>query len=201
MSENEKSLKPEDINTYTEIASKLDEMNIVEKKDKDGNVKRVREGKGRHPKECLCDKCVKSRVSDTTVKSDDIKNIINDFNSAEQVQNQSKETTSPETKELESAKKHLISGMMLLIIIDTIAPLLIIKIYGMIDKRATKIKASKIGLDKNEREDLRELAETVADGLINVNPVVLLGLTIGCVYTMKINAEIQNIKPIKNLPK
>lgn len=116
--------------------------------------------------------------------ADEIDDIINQHN-----QQQPPEELSQPAAQIEEKRKGKISGLILLTVIDAIAPILLLKVASMINSKFKKVNVQKIRLTQDEKESLSEIADEVA-AMIDTNPVLLLSLSLGGIYSAKITSEI-----------
>lgn len=180
-----------------------------------------KETRGRHKKNCNCDKCVSrygvrdengnsvntpqepkekqtfnSSASNPTFDvemnvDDAFDNAISTFkNSGKQEQNGNDQ--SQRDFEYQERTTTQISGLMLLTIIDMVAPFLMVKIFGFFDKKYAKVDTLDMKLDAAEKKDLEEVADIVAKEYVNMSPSVLLVVCLGSLYftKMQINAAV-----------
>ena len=109
--------------------------------------------------------------------------------------NQHNEATAPEAIEApeatpaEEKRRGKISGLILLTVIDAIAPILLIKAASLINSKFKKINPQKIRLTQEEKNDLSEIADEVA-ATIDANPLLLLSISLGGIYMAKITSAI-----------
>jgi hypothetical protein len=113
---------------------------------------------------------------------DDIINQHNEASAPEPIE-------APEATPIEEKRRGKISGLILLTVIDAIAPILLIKAASLINSKFKKINPQKIRLTQEEKNDLSEIADEVA-ATIDANPLLLLSISLGGIYMAKITSEI-----------
>lgn len=113
---------------------------------------------------------------------DDIINQHNEATAPEPIE-------APEATPAEEKRRGKISGLILLTVIDAIAPILLIKAASFINSKFKKINPQKIRLTQEEKNDLSEIADEVA-ATIDANPLLLLSISLGGIYMAKITSEI-----------
>lgn len=85
----------------------------------------------------------------------------------------------------EAPQRSLISGFMLLMVADALIPSLFSFVYSKV--KGKKIDSRKLRLSKQEREEMRELADEAAKFmLLSLNPVSQLAIVMGAMYFGKI---------------
>ena len=118
-------------------------------------------------------------------EAEEIDDIINQHNAAAAPE----AIEAPEATPTEEKRRGKISGLILLTVIDAIAPILLIKAASLINSKFKKINPQKIRLTQEEKNDLSEIADEVA-ATIDANPLILLSISLGGIYMAKITNEI-----------
>lgn len=117
-----------------------------------------------------------------------IDDIISQHNATTAEIEEEKQDDESDEQQIERNNKK-ISGIILLTVIDAIFPLALIKIGGMFFKKLKKVDYQKIKLTDEEKNDLSEIADEVAQ-MIDANPLVLLSISLGGIYLSKLTSEI-----------
>lgn len=175
------------------VAPSVNEQPPVEAKEITDDEKK--ETRGRHKKDCACPVCKQRRKKEantekeaiektqTNVKGgkEDLDKFMNDYAEAGvagQAQPAAQPTTPP---------KVLISGYLLLIVLDVLFPNIIKFVLSKFAPKYKKLNTSKIRLTKEEKEELEDSADEVAKILTqNANPIVVFFVSLSFMYTSKI---------------
>lgn len=116
----------------------------------------------------------------------ELDNILSDYQDEPIIQTdeQKKETRGRKRKSKFKTTiegKEVISGFLLLLIIDIIFPNIIMFINNRYAK--TKIKSNQLQLSQTQRNELQPIADEVAkEIMINASPVLILILALGSIY-------------------
>lgn len=160
--------------------------------------------RGRHKKDCDCVKCLAKRAEKLEqmqretpeepkqtepkrptpgdIRPDDIFSRWE----ANRTEDEPEQVEVLEPERSPEQEKTLISGMLLLSMIDAIAPVLFVKVVGLFSPK-TKIKPGQLRLTMEEKREMEELAEIVARQMIgNLPPAQLLAATLFLTYTGKV---------------
>ena len=169
------------------------------------------ETRGRHKKDCECPKCVERRNNPVAPKpKKGLLDELSEYKSASATtQAAQPATTQPATTPPAAPVKpafdvsKIVTGALLLVIIDALFPTLILTVAGFFDekyKRVTKKGRNKLRLDKEEQELLKPAAdEVVKIMLANMPPEAILVLGLTAVYFSKFqDLDEDDFKPIKN---
>lgn len=156
------------------------------------------ETRGRHKKECTCDKCKAKKVnlsdSDNSSTAQDKANPIQDKSGST---NSKITDTNPldlsEFKKVElssdspnpaevNASKYL-TGSLILIMIDAVLPSIIVKVMSMINPKYKSIKTKQIKLSKEQKDDLEPLANEVVKTItVNMSPTSAFVVCLSLIY-------------------
>jgi hypothetical protein len=131
---------------------------------------------------------------DTEVKTEnkEHENKTFDFTNSNTANSQ---TNFSETKK---SSAMLVNGYMLLALCDIIVPNAILWLYGKVDERAKRVKASDTKLTEEQREALLASAHEVAQYIFqHVNPAVIFFVGMGVMYGGNIQTEISKYPKIK----
>ena len=86
-----------------------------------------------------------------------------------------------------------ITGSLLLMLIDAVAPTLIIKVLGMTNDKFKKIPSKKVRLSKDQKEDLEPLAnEAVKQMTLNMNPMTAFFVCTSLIYATNIMTAVED---------
>jgi hypothetical protein len=118
-------------------------------------------------------------------EAEEIDDIINQHNATAAPE----AIEAPEATPTEEKRRGKISGLILLTVIDAIAPILLLKVASMLNAKFKKVDVQKIRLTQDEKNDLSEIADEVA-ATIDANPLLLLSISLGGIYMAKITSEI-----------
>jgi hypothetical protein len=162
--------------------------------------------RGRHKKGCPCSLCAAknetkkkfaehetknerlSYVPDTNINAEDALNAsIEKFNNLvpeepEDFEDEPIETNSQTSK---------ISGIMLLTMVDFVAPFIVVKLMGFLSPKYKGVDTSNLHLTMEEKKDLEEVAEMVANEYVEMRPLPLLLISLTATYYTKIQMEVQ----------
>lgn len=123
---------------------------------------KVKDGRGRHPKECNCAKCVTKRASKPnanakTLFDDELSQYkkVNSTGSTQTTQEQ------PKPNDVTIQVSQFISGALFLIAVDSLLPSLLLKLMQQQDPKYKNVDAKKIKLTSEERKQLEPLADEV----------------------------------------
>jgi hypothetical protein len=166
------------------------------------------ERRGRHKKDCTCDKCqakkgdTTSENSSTTGENLPTSSTVQAGTSNSKITNSNpldlsefKKTelsgTSPNETEVNAVK--YITGSLMLMLIDAVAPTLLIKVLGMTNEKFKKIPSKKVRLSKDQKEDLEPLAnEAVKQMTINMNPMTAFFMCTSLIYATNIMSAVED---------
>ena len=167
------------------------------------------ERRGRHKKDCNCDKCQEKKgVTSFENQTSSGENSNNGQTIQTGVTNSSKisntnpldlsefkktelNANSPNETEVNAVK--YITGSLLLMLIDAVAPTLLIKVLGMTNEKYKKIPSKKVRLSKDQREDLEPLAnEAVKQMTLNMNPMTAFFMCTSLIYATNIMSAVED---------
>lgn len=84
-----------------------------------------------------------------------------------------------------------ISGKMFLTVLDIVMSNIVVRGYGMIDKRAAKIDINEMRLTKEEKGELTEIADAVSKELLgNTSPMAQFFIGLSAIYADKLFANL-----------
>lgn len=156
---------------------------------------------GRHKKDCICPKCEAKRqapAEQVEVTPPHIEQPKADvFTNREYLENYAPAemfseyeivpTSDPEPEEAPrpEPKPHLVTGYLLLILVDTIIPLGLAFVGPKITKKPVTVRELKLTPD--EKASLKELADAAAEQLnVNVPPLTMFLITCTMIYGSKL---------------
>lgn len=166
------------------------------------------ERRGRHKKDCDCNKCqAKKGVPsfENQTSSSENSNLIQTLQngtSNSKISNSNpldlsefKKTelnaNSPNETEVNAVK--YITGSLLLMLIDAVAPTVLIKVLGMTNEKYKKLSSKKVRLTKDQREDLEPLAnEAVKQMTLNMNPMTAFFVCTSLIYATNIMTAVED---------
>jgi hypothetical protein len=156
------------------------------------------ETRGRHKKDCNCDKCKarKGELSDsnnsstaqdkanTTQDKSGLNNPkITDNNPLDLSEFKKVEISSDSPNPAEVNASKYLTGSLILIMIDAVLPTVIVKIMGMINPKYKSIKTKQIKLSKEQKEDLEPLANEVVKTItVNMSPTSAFVVCLSLIY-------------------
>ena len=158
----------------------------------------VKSKRGRHKKDCQCDKC-KSKTSDKIDSDSNVENenLGNDVDSKIGNQNSKISDTNPldlsEFKKVEissqssnpnevNASKYL-TGAIVLMMIDAVIPSVLIKMMSMANPKYKSIKTKEIKLSKEQKNDLEPLADEVVKQMtVTMSPMTAFLVCTSLIY-------------------
>jgi hypothetical protein len=158
----------------------------------------VKSKRGRHKKDCQCDKC-KSKTSDKIDSDSNVENenLGNDVDSKIGNQNSKISDTNPldlsEFKKVEissqssnpnevNASKYL-TGAIVLMMIDAVIPSVLIKMMSMANPKYKQIKTKEIKLSKEQKNDLEPLADEVVKQMtVTMSPMTAFLVCTSLIY-------------------
>lgn len=158
----------------------------------------VKSKRGRHKKDCQCDKC-KSKTSDKIDSDSNVENenLVNDVDSKIGNQNSKISDTNPldlsEFKKVEissqssnpnevNASKYL-TGAIVLMMIDAVIPSVLIKMMSMANPKYKSIKTKEIKLSKEQKNDLEPLADEVVKQMtVTMSPMTAFLVCTSLIY-------------------
>jgi hypothetical protein len=166
------------------------------------------ERRGRHKKDCICDKC-QAKKGDTTSENFSTTGETLPTSSTIQVGTTNSKITNSNPLDLSEFKKtelsgtspnetevnavKYITGSLMLMLIDAVAPTLIIKVLGMTNDKFKKIPSKKVRLSKDQKEDLEPLAnEAVKQMTINMNPMTAFFMCTSLIYATNIMSAVED---------
>ncbi len=98
-------------------------------------------------------------------------------------------TGTPQPITIDASK--FVNGSMLLIVMDAMMPFALVKIISFFNEDAKKIDRKKLKLDKDEKEELKELANEVAKYVFSgMNPIAAFFVVCSAIYYNKIDQEL-----------
>jgi hypothetical protein len=120
--------------------------------------------------------------------SDIIEETSNEFSEQETVKkkrgrkkgSKNKSTDIPESEFIDS---QLLTGSLLILVIDILFPLVIVTVSNMLNKSA-KITAEDLQLTEKQKKDLTPVADAVAKKINIDNPLLLMVVCLGGIYGM-----------------
>lgn len=99
---------------------------------------------------------------------------------------------------IEEAKKdvsHLVNGYILLMVLDFIAPMILVFIFSFFNKNAAKVDKSNLQMTNAEAKKLEPLADEVAKQVLSgLNPLVLFGICYFGTMGMKMQIELIRVQ-------
>jgi hypothetical protein len=99
---------------------------------------------------------------------------------------------------IEEAKKdvsHLVNGYILLMVLDFIAPMVLVFIFSFFNKNAAKVDKSNLQMTNAEAKKLEPLADEVAKQVLSgLNPLVLFGICYFGTMGMKLQIELIRVQ-------
>lgn len=158
----------------------------------------VKSKRGRHKKDCQCDKC-KNKTSDKIDSDSNVENenLGNDVDSKIGNQNSKISDTNPldlsEFKKVEissqssnpnevNASKYL-TGAIVLMMIDAVIPSVLIKMMSMANPKYKSIKTKEIKLSKEQKNDLEPLADEVVKQMtVTMSPMTAFLVCTSLIY-------------------
>lgn len=155
------------------------------------------EKRGRHKKECDCEKCVAKRsAKEEPPKVDEIGKSKIDLSLYKRVE-QSKNPTAKILSEKVDLTQ-FISGALFLICMDAVLPSMILMIFGWFNKKYKGVDSKKLRLDADEQKRLEPLAEQIVKLIFgSCNPIVAFAVTYGMIIAGKImTLEDEDFKPL-----
>lgn len=166
------------------------------------------ERRGRHKKDCDCNKCQEKKgvpsSSNNSPESQTSNSLQTDKNRIQDSKisntnpldlSEFKRTeinaNSPNEAEVNAVK--YITGSLLLMLIDAVAPSILIKVLGMTNEKFKKLNSKKVRLSKDQREDLEPLAnEAVKQMTINMNPLTAFFVCTSLIYATNIMTAVED---------
>ena len=166
------------------------------------------ERRGRHKKDCTCDKCqakkgeatnenipssIQNVLSSTTVQAGASNSKISNSNPLDLSEFKKTELNASSSAPEEVNAVKYITGSLLLMLIDAVAPTLIIKVLGMTNDKFKKIPSKKVRLSKDQKEDLEPLAnEAVKQMTLNMNPMTAFFVCTSLIYATNIMTAVED---------
>ncbi len=173
----------------------------AEKGEGEANEK-VKDGRGRHKKGCLCEKCVAKRSSGQPDNKGFANNGSEKLDSATNAYRKVSAPVGAPPVNNDPKKDYVdlsqyISGALFLIALDSVMPALITTIMGVFDKKYKRADKSKLKLTATEKKELEPLADQVVKVLFGmVHPAIAFGITVSLMYMGKVlSLEDEDFKP------
>lgn len=166
------------------------------------------ERRGRHKKDCDCNKCkekkgVPSFENQTssgensnlsqTLQTGTSNSKISNSNPLDLSEFKKTELNANSPNETEVNAVKYITGSLLLMLIDAVAPTVLIKVLGMTNEKYKKLSSKKVRLTKDQREDLEPLAnEAVKQITLNMNPMTAFFVCTSLIYATNIMTAVED---------
>jgi len=166
------------------------------------------ERRGRHKKDCSCDKCQAKKGeasgentipsgetihTSSTVQNGTSNSKISNSNPLDLSEFKKTELNASSQNETEVNAVKYITGSLMLMLIDAVAPSLLIKVLGMTNPKFKNISSKKVRLSKDQREDLEPLAnEAVKQITINMNPMTAFFVCTSLIYATNIMTAVED---------
>lgn len=166
------------------------------------------ERRGRHKKDCDCNKCkekkgVSSFENQTysgensnlsqTLQTGTSNSKISNSNPLDLSEFKKTELNANSPNETEVNAVKYITGSLLLMLIDAVAPTVLIKVLGMTNEKYKKLSSKKVRLTKDQREDLEPLAnEAVKQMTLNMNPMTAFFVCTSLIYATNIMTAVED---------
>lgn len=166
------------------------------------------ERRGRHKKDCTCDKCQAKKgetsgenilpsgetlPSSSAIQAGTSNSKISNTNPLDLSEFKKTELNANSPNETEVNAVKYITGSLMLMLIDAVAPSLLIKVLGMTNPKFKNISSKKVRLSKDQKEDLEPLAnEAVKQMTINMNPMTAFFLCTSLIYATNIMTAVED---------
>jgi hypothetical protein len=166
------------------------------------------ERRGRHKKDCTCDKCQAKKgeasgenilssgealPTSSTIQAGTSNSKISNTNPLDLSEFKKTELNANSPNETEVNAVKYITGSLMLMLIDAVAPSLLIKVLGMTNPKFKNISSKKVRLSKDQKEDLEPLAnEAVKQMTINMNPMTAFFLCTSLIYATNIMTAVED---------
>lgn len=166
------------------------------------------ERRGRHKKDCTCDKCQEKKgvpsfenqtssdensSSSKVIQTGTSNSKISNTNPLDLSEFKRTEISASSSNEAEVNAVKYITGSLLLMLIDAVAPTVLIKVLGMTNDKFKKLSSKKVRLTKDQREDLEPLAnEAVKQMTLNMNPMTAFFLCTSLIYATNIMTAVED---------
>lgn len=128
------------------------------------------ETRGRHKKDCTCDKCIAKKggtpAQDRPAQKFDTGRTISDTNPLNLDEFKKVDGITQQSTPQEVNAGKFITGGLMLICVDALLPATIIKVMSIFDKDLKTIKTKEIKLSSEQMEDLEPLASEAVKGMV-----------------------------------